>query len=103
MAQVQCLNHPKREAAARCTACAQVFCRECVTSLEGKMVCGACYREKTTVEAVAKKDWYLLTVAMQVVMGMGLLWLMSWLVGKWLAEMPAAFHEGTMWETFGKG
>lgn len=102
MAQVQCLNHPKREAAARCTACGQVFCRECVTNLGGRMVCGACYQVKTTVETKVRKDWFVLKFVLQVVVGMGLFWGLWWRVGRLLAGMPSSFHEGTMWETFGR-
>src|SRR5262245_40860810 len=95
-----CLNHPRREAAARCTSCGQPFCRECITELEGRMVCGACHRAKTQVKEKGKRDWFMLTTALQLVAGIGMLWFGTWLLGRVLLSIPSEFHEGTTWERF---
>ncbi len=100
--QARCLNHPRREAAARCTACGQPFCRECVTELEGRMVCGSCHREKAAVQAKPRRDWFLLTTALQALLGLVLLWGTAWFLGKLLLSTPSDFHEGIMWQRLGQ-
>lgn len=96
-----CLNHPRREAAARCTACAQPFCRECVTELDGRMVCGACHRAKVATKEKAPKDWFALTASLQAVLGLALLWSTAWFLGRLLLSTPSEFHEGRIWQKFG--
>ena len=93
-----CLNHPRREAAARCTSCGQPFCRECVTEFEGRMVCGACHRAKVQVKEKPKRDWAMLSATFQLVLGLALLWLGTWLLGRVLLNIPSEFHEGTTWD-----
>lgn len=96
-----CLNHPRREAAARCTSCGQSYCRECVTSLEGRMVCSTCYRSKTEIKAKVPRDWFVLFAVMQSTVGFALIWFTVWFMGRILLSIPARFHEGTVWERFG--
>ena len=96
--RAMCLHHPRREAAARCTACGQPFCRECVTELAGRMVCGACYKEQTQVREKPKRDFFIITTAFQAVIGIALLWFTAWLLGLTLLSAPSSFHEGTVWE-----
>jgi hypothetical protein len=96
-----CLNHPRREAAAQCTSCKQPFCRECVTELDGRMVCGACHRAKVEAKAKSKRDWFLVTASLQALLGLVLLWGTAWFFGKLLLSTPSAFHEGAMWQRFG--
>ena len=96
-----CLNHPRREGAARCTSCGQPFCRECVTELDGRMVCGACHRAKLEVKEKPKRDWFLVTVPVQLAVGLALLWASTWFLGRVLLSTPSEFHEGTMWQRFG--
>lgn len=99
--QPHCLNHPRREAAARCTSCSQPFCRECVTELDGRMVCGSCHRAKLEVKEKPKRDWFLISVPIQLALGILLLWGTSWFLGKVLLSTPSEFHEGIMWQRFG--
>lgn len=98
--RAHCQNHPRREAAARCTSCGQPFCRECVTEFAGRMVCGVCHREKAMVKEKPKRDWFVLTTALQFMVGLGILWLGTWLLGRVLLNIPSEFHEGTTWERF---
>ena len=93
-----CLHHPQREAAARCTACGQPFCRECVTELSGRMVCGSCYKEKTQAKVKPKRDFFIITSALQAALGIAALWFTAWLLGQTLLKTPSEFHEGAIWE-----
>jgi hypothetical protein len=95
-----CLNHPRREAAARCTSCGQPFCRECVTEFEGRMVCSACHRQKSQVKEKPLRDRALITASLQFIIGLVLLWLGAWVLGRVLLSIPSEFHEGTTWERF---
>jgi hypothetical protein len=95
-----CLNHPRREAAARCTSCGQPFCRECITEFEGRMVCGACYRQKAGLKEKPPRDLAWITVSAQIVIGVALLWLGAWVLGRVLLSIPSEFHEGTTWQRF---
>lgn len=65
------------------------------------MVCGSCYRIKTEVAVKPRRDWFILTFAMQSIAGGLLLWLTAWLLGRLLLNLPSSFHEGNMWERFG--
>jgi hypothetical protein len=96
--KAQCLNHPRREAAARCTSCGRSYCRECVTELAGRMVCGPCYREKTQAKEKPKRDWFLITATLQIMLGLAGLWLMAWMLGQMLVNTPSEFHEATVWD-----
>ncbi|MFZ4765344.1 MAG: rhomboid family protein [Roseimicrobium sp.] len=98
--RAQCLNHPRREAAARCTACGESFCRECVTELDSRWVCGSCHRAKVQVKDKPKRDWFVLTSTLQLSLGLSMLWLAAWLLGRVLLTIPSEFHEGTRWENW---
>lgn len=95
-----CFNHPRREAAARCVGCGKAFCRECVTPVNRRMYCSACLLEKTGVKAVKKRDWFLLSVTGQCLLGLLGLWFTTYFLGRALLELPSNFHEGTIWEKF---
>ena len=62
------------------------------------MVCGPCYREKTQVREKPKRDWFVLTTALQAVLGLDGLWFVAWALGLQLLHIPSSFHEGTVWE-----
>ena len=94
-----CLHHPRREAAARCTSCGQPFCRECITELDGRMVCGSCYQQKTQVTTKPKRDWFFVSVTLQALLGLALLWWNARILGDYLMK-PSAFHEGHVWMKF---
>lgn len=93
-----CFLHPSREAAARCVSCGRSYCRECVTALDRRMYCAACFKEKTGVKQKRKRDWFLVTTSVQFVIGLFGLWLTAYILGRVLVELPTGFHEGTVWE-----
>lgn len=96
--QATCFYHPLREAAAKCVGCGKSFCRECVTPVDRRMMCAECFKTSTGTKVRAKRDWFVLTVAAQVVLGLLGLWFTSYFLGKVLLELPSSFHEGTVWE-----
>lgn len=98
LARATCVLHPHREAAARCVSCGRPFCRECITALDRRMYCAACFKEKTGRKEKRKRDWFLLTTSVQLVVGLFVLWLTAYWIGKMLVDLPTSFHEGTIWE-----
>jgi hypothetical protein len=98
VARAICLNHPQREAAAKCMGCGQSFCRECVTALDRRMFCSGCLSAKTEVKAKKKRDWFLVTTGVQLALGLVLLWLGGYWLGKLLLSVPSEYHEGSVWE-----
>ncbi len=97
-----CSNHPQREAAAKCVSCGRSFCRECVTALDRRMFCAGCFKTKTQTTVKPKRDWFVLSVTAQFVVGLLGLWLTAYFLGRVLLELPSSFHEGTVWEKFGE-
>ena len=94
----RCLNHPAREAAARCMSCAANYCRECVEEHDGKLVCAACLR-KAAKTPVLQRAWFkrLLTCA-QTTVALLFLWIVFFTFGKTLLTIPTSFHEGEVWK-----
>jgi hypothetical protein len=98
----KCRNHLVREVAAKCMGCSQWFCRECVTRLERKMYCADCLNQRIHKPAQKKRDWYLVSTGIQLLLGLGGLWFTAYLTGKILVKIPSSFHEGTFWQTLSK-
>jgi hypothetical protein len=93
-----CLNHPLREAAARCVGCGKSFCRECVTALDRRMFCSGCLIAQSADKVRPKRDWFLLTTGFQLVLAALVLWAGAYYLGKLLLSVPSEFHEGKVWE-----
>lgn len=100
LVQQRCLVHASREAAARCPACRQFFCRECVTEHDGRVLCVACLRKKAA--APARRHGHLgpLLLPAQLGLGLGLAWTAFYLLGLVLLQSPSAWHEGKAFETW---
>ena len=93
-----CFHHPQREAAAKCVGCGHSFCRECVTPVDRRMFCATCLREKTGVKVATTRDWFVLSIVGQALLGLLGLWFTTYFFGRTLLELPSSFHEGTLWE-----
>ncbi len=103
ISRATCLNHPQREAAAKCVACGKSFCRECVTPVDRRMFCAPCYRSATGPKEGRKRDWFVLSVGVQAFLGLMGIWFTAYFLGRVLLELPSAFHEGTVWESLTSG
>lgn len=97
---VRCLQHPYREAAARCPSCGRFFCRECVTEQEGRVLCAACLAASSATDGRRRGFLPGLAATTASLAGMLLLWGIFYYLGKALLRIPAAFHEGTFWNRF---
>jgi len=93
-----CLNHPVREAAARCPQCGGFFCRECVTEHDGRVMCAACLRKTARRTEARRRSFAPVLRVGAAACGVLVAWLVFHTLGQLLLSMPASFHEGTLWK-----
>lgn len=93
----RCFNHTYREAVARCPECGHFYCRECITEHDDRVVCATCLRRAAEGIAArsARPRWILASLACA--MSFVLLWIFFYFCGELLLQIPAKFHEGTVW------
>jgi hypothetical protein len=94
----RCFNHATREAAARCPACHQFFCRECVTEHDDRVICTTCLKKIARLPLLKRPAFAALFRAAQGLAGLFVAWFFFYLIGSALAALPTAFHEGELWQ-----
>ncbi len=96
LAERRCFNHAHREAVAQCTQCGNFYCRECVTEHKGRMTCARCL---TPRKEQPRKRRLLsgLTTALQLLVGIVIVWSTFYYLGKALLILPSHFHKATLW------
>jgi len=94
----RCLHHPTREAVARCPECEHFFCRECITEHEDRVICSSCLRKVTATVEKRRRNFAPLGRAAAAAIGVLLAGLFFFLVGRMLVNIPAKFHEGSVWQ-----
>jgi hypothetical protein len=95
----RCLNHPLREAVARCPECGQYYCRECVTEHDDRVVCSSCLRKLTVTVEKKRRNFAPVWRTTAAVTGLVVAWLFFFFVGRMLVNTPSKFHEGNLWMT----
>jgi hypothetical protein len=85
-----------REAAAQCPQCGRFFCRECITEHEGRIMCAPCLEALLSPEERQRRLIGLPLEGLQLVAGLALTWLFVYGLGRILAAIPTAFHDGTL-------
>ena len=94
LVQQRCLNHPEREAAARCPQCGRSFCRECVTEHQERFICAACLLRLTAAPAKKRRSWpRLLAPLLSAGFGLFLIWFYFYSIGRALLSIPSTFHQ----------
>jgi hypothetical protein len=88
----RCLIHADREAIARCPACGNYFCRECITEHEGRFLCANCLQKRfSPIEIVHRTNgWFLAAIGM--VFGWAVAWFFFYLIGRLLILIPPNLH-----------
>lgn len=99
-ASQRCLNHPGREAVARCPECARFFCRECVVEHEDRILCASCLARLAAPPLESARSWRLASARPIAGGALGMLaaWLVFYLIGRALLQVPDDFHASTLWE-----
>ncbi|MDB6155293.1 MAG: rhomboid family protein [Chthoniobacteraceae bacterium] len=98
MVAQRCLNHPSREAAARCPECAGFFCRECITEHDDRVICSACLARLSVLPEKKRGSRGRLLIPFYLLMGIVCAWLFFYCIGRVLVSTPSSFHEGTVWK-----
>jgi len=95
----RCARHREREAAARCPACGESFCRECVVEHEGRLLCTGCLAKELKQHPARRLRW----AVWRRTFSLGAAGLVAWLAFYWggrvLLKIPPAFHDGTIWKS----
>jgi hypothetical protein len=97
LSQQRCLNHPAREAAARCLECGRFFCRECVTEHGGRLMCTPCLGRAARGPLLRRRGMVGALRVAQFLTGLLALWFFFYCLGQALLSIPSAFHEGEVW------
>lgn len=97
IASHRCVQHPSREAVARCPHCQGHFCRECVVEHDGQVLCTACLARlpaevASRAGAIARTARFAMTVA-----AAAAAWLFFYWIGATLVRIPPEYHEGSVW------
>lgn len=96
-AQSRCFNHAQREAAARCPECGRCFCRECVSEHRNRLLCASCIAEETAqAQPGPKRNFGSLRMVFRMMLGVLVLWVSFFVIGKALLAVPSVFHEHKM-------
>ncbi len=98
LAARKCERHPAREAVARCPACDDHFCRECVVEHDGRLLCAACLaKQSVTTKSADRARWRRAGRAARLGAAVLLLWVVFYGFGQFLKTIPTQVHEGTVW------
>ena len=100
--QHRCFNHPSRESAARCPECNRMFCRECVTEHEDRVICSSCLAFLSRAEERRHSRILLPWRIIQCIAAFTLLWAVFYMMGRLLLLVPSDFHDGTFLQRIGE-
>ncbi len=94
----RCLNHARREAAARCPECGHFYCRECIAEHEGRVVCAKCLTKLAGASGRDIGGKALPALALPCVAAFLFIWMCFFGLGQALLVLPDAFHSGEFWQ-----
>ena len=97
LSQMRCFNHLHREAVARCPECRRFFCRECVTEHDDRVICAACLKKLVGAKGARKFRLTPIVLMGESILGVLILWMFFYCVGRVLISLPSSFHEGIVW------
>jgi hypothetical protein len=95
--QQRCLNHPQREASARCPECGRFHCRECITEHDDRVLCAACLAKLSLKKSAGRERWVLLPRLALAVVAFVIVFLLWLTLGNFLLSIPSRFHETGGW------
>jgi uncharacterized paraquat-inducible protein A len=90
--QQRCVNHPAREASARCPECGRFYCRECVTEHDDRLLCASCLAKLAEAARRSRGRRLLLVRLLLVGVSFGVIFLLFLLLGSFLISIPSKFH-----------
>ena len=100
IARQKCYNHASREASGRCMDCRKMFCKECVSTFEGRLLCAACLAEKGAATET-HRSWGAVVAPLQLLGGIVALWLVFHGTASLLTVIPSSFFDlEQTWEEY---
>lgn len=98
LTQQRCRHHSGREAVARCPACGEHFCRECITEHDDRVICAACLQRLVAPTAKRPARLRLLRSLLLAALGVLTAWICFYAAGRILLTIPSSFHDGSAWQ-----
>ena len=98
LTQQRCLNHPLREAVARCPECRLFFCRECVTEHDDRSICAGCLRKLAKGGSAQTRRFASALRLGALAVGVLTALLCFYALGRELTALPSEFHDGSVWK-----
>jgi hypothetical protein len=89
IARQRCLNHPAREAVARCTVCTRYYCRECVVESDERLMCAACLGASRKAKAQPRRRFAALQLWIVAAAGFMMAWAVFYVIGLALLMIPS--------------
>jgi len=87
--RARCVLHASREAAGRCTSCEHFYCRECVTTHEGRLQCARCLElAAARADSDGRSWWAAARIAARLVCGVLASWLFFLVASELLIAVP---------------
>jgi hypothetical protein len=93
----RCFHHSSREAVARCPECSHFYCRECVTEHDDRVICAACLKKLAGTPFTQRSGFVGVLRVVQAGVGVLLVMIFFYTLGRSLLSMPSSFHDGTVW------
>ena len=95
--QQRCVNHPQREASARCPECSRFYCRECITEHDDRVLCASCLAKLSLKKEARRKQWSWLPRLALAALSFGVVFLVWLILGNILLSIPSQFHDTGGW------
>jgi uncharacterized paraquat-inducible protein A len=95
--QQRCVNHPQREASARCPECGRFYCRECVTEHDDRVLCAACLAKISRRKEPARVRWGSLLRVALAIFSFAVVFFLIFALGNFLLSIPSEFHQTGGW------
>ena len=94
----RCLNHPIREAVARCSACSRGYCRECIAEHDDRLLCAACLCLASQALAPAMPSRWPRRIGsvFATLAGATFAWFCFYSLGQILVSIPSQYHADRM-------
>ena len=95
LAARRCLIHADREAVARCPACRQYYCRECVVEHDFRLLCAACLRKSIEGDPTRKAARFNWLSPLWLLLGFLGAYLSFYTIERILLLIPANIYNGS--------
>jgi len=93
----RCVNHPPREASARCPECNRFYCRECITEHADRVLCASCLARLALKKSATRERWSWLPRLVLAALSFAVVTFLLLFFGNFLLSIPSSFHSTGGW------